>query len=360
MTAPDTSNHTTGDEPMADKTRTHKPKATPAADAAPEIVAIKGFDAAWKCRGYQFAIGGTYEHAGPVVACESGFHAIEGHPLEVLAYYPPGTSRYAEVRLSGVLARHGDDSKVAAARLTVTAEITLPDLIDRAVRWVVDRAKPEDTQHATDDYGAASSTGDHGAASSTGDHGAASSTGDYGAASAMGDYGAASATGYRGAASSTGDHGAASSTGTFGAATSTGDHGAASSTGDHGAASATGYRGAASSTGYRGAASSTGYRGAANSTGTRAVASATGTYGAATSTGDHGAASSTGTFGAASSTGYQGRVMGATGCMLTTCYRDPTTGEILHAWAGIVGRDGIKPGVWYRLDSDGQPVEVMP
>lgn len=30
------------------------------------------------------------------------------------------------------------------------------------------------------------------------------------------------------------------------------------------------------------------------------------------------------------------------------------------AWAGIVGRDGIKPLVWYMLGADGQPVEVSP
>ena len=257
--------------------------------AAPEVIAsIKGFDLAMQCRGFQFETGKTYTCEGPIEACANGFHAIEGYPLEVFDYYPPGQSRYAETAQTGALARHTGDSKIASAVITIGVEIHLHELIQRAVRWVFDRSKPEG-ETAPGDRGAASSTGDRGAASSTGDRGAASSTG------------------FQGAASSTGDRGAASSTGDRGAASSTGDRGAALSTGYQGAASSTGYRGAASSTGNRGAASSTGNRGAASSTGNRGAASSTGNRGAASSTGDQGAASSTGDQGAASSTGDQGQ-----------------------------------------------------
>jgi hypothetical protein len=309
------------------------------ADMPPTIIAFKGFNRDLTCREFQYAIGATYTHEGSVAACEAGFHACE-YPLDVFKYYPPGTSRYAEVEQAGEIARDGSDSKIASARLTVTVEISLHEMITRAVKWVFDRAKPEDTEHATGYQGAASSTGDRGAASSTGDRGAASSTGDQGAASS---------TGYRGAASSTGDRGAASSTG---------DQGAASSTGYQGAASSTGCRGAASSTGCRGAASSTGDRGAASSTGDRGAASSTGDRGAASSTGYQGAASSTGCRGAAMAAGHEGRVMGADGNALFAVYRDPTTDAIMHAWAGVVGRDGIKAGVWYQVGVDGRPVEV--
>ena len=150
--------------------------------------------------------------------------------------------------------------------------------------------------------------------------------------------------------------GAASSTGDCGAASSTGYCGAASSTGYCGAASSTGYGGAASSTGYYGAASSTGDCGAASSTGYGGAASSTGTCGAASSTGYYGAASSTGNYGAASSTGYCGRVRGTVGSALFLTER-VNTGEIVSVWAGIVGKDGIKPNVWYTL-KNGVPTEV--
>ena len=57
--------------------------------------------------------------------------------------------------------------------------------------------------------------------------------------------------------------------------------------------------------------------------------------------------------------GVNGRVMGTIGNTLFLVYRDPDGGEILHAWAGIVGHDGIKPEVWYSLGPDGKPVEVV-
>jgi len=239
--------------------------------STPEVVtSIKGFGPTWQCRGYQFEVGGTYTHDGPVMACEGGFHAVAGYPLEVFSYYPPAGSRYAEVVQSGALSRHGSDSKLASATVSLTVELSLGDLIQRAVAWIFDRSTPEEGSQAT------------------------------------------------------------------------------------------GVRGAASATGVRGAASATGVRGAASATGVRGAASATGWSGAASATGVRGAASATGESGAAMSSGPQGCVQGAEGCALFLVYRDDGTGDILHAWAGIAGRSGITPLTWYRLGSDGQPVEVTP
>ena len=204
--------------------------------------AIKGFNKDWTCRGFQFAPGQTYTHTGPVEACASGFHAIEGHPLEVLSYYPPATSRYASVTLAGALAREeGADSKVAAEILTVKEEVSLADLIGKAVAYVVSHAKPSK---------------------------GASVKARGSAAQASGDRGAAQASGYQGAAQALGPH-------------------------------------------------------------STALAS-----------------------------GEGGKSSGKDGCALFLVYRCPSTGAILHAWAGIVGQNGLKPDIFYMLNTDGQPEET--
>ncbi|QCO03056.1 DUF7666 domain-containing protein [Azospirillum argentinense] len=306
------------------------------------VPAFKGFDQNLQCRGYQFEVGKTFEHVGSVEACASGFHACE-FPLDVFRYYAPATSRFAVVTLAGDTDRDGDDTKIAAARITIEAEIKLPDLIQRAVKWVFDRAKWEEGPSATGDYGAASATGDYGAASATGNRGAASATGDYGAASA---------TGNRGAASATGDYGAASATGDYGAASATGDYGAASATGNRGAASATGNRGAASATGDYGAASATGDYGAASATGDYGAASATGDYGAASATGNRGAASATGEQSIACALGYEGKARASETGWIVLARRDDE-GNVLDVRTAKVGAEGIEAGKFYRLTEAG-------
>ncbi|NVM43010.1 hypothetical protein HWX16_22175, partial [Ochrobactrum intermedium] len=144
--------------------------------AVATVVAFKGFSADLVCRDFQYEIGKTYTHKGKVKACNSGFHACE-HPLDVFNYYAPASSRFAMVEMSGDIDRDGNDTKIASAEITIKAELKIPDLVAKAWDYVWSRAKVEDGEHATGDYGAASSTGDYGAASSTGYQGAASSTG---------------------------------------------------------------------------------------------------------------------------------------------------------------------------------------
>ncbi|EDR3139919.1 hypothetical protein S876_001937 [Salmonella enterica] len=202
-----------------------------------EIVTFKGFNKDLKCRGFQFAIGETFHHDGKVEACGSGFHACEC-PFDVFSYYPPAESRYAETISFGVIDREEiGDTKIASASITIKAELTLPQFIQRGIEWIWSKIdKSLEQQIMTGNWSAATNTGYRSAATNTG---------------------------YRSAATNTGDQSAATNTGNWSAATNTGN------------------RSAATNTGYRSAATNTGYRSAAEVSGSQSVAAAFGIEGKA-------------------------------------------------------------------------------
>ena len=225
--------------------------------ATSAVQSIKGMDVKMQCRGFQFEIGKSYEVSGIISACSQGFHAcpIDAHPLSVFELYRPAKSRFFEVTQEGASDRDG--TKLASAKITIGVEITLNELIQRAVKWVFDRANWKDGPVA------------------------------------IGANEGVTASGYSGAATASGNYGAAT---------------------------------------------------------------ASGTYGAATASGNSGAATASGYYGAATASGYSGKAKGADGCALFLLERD-NDWKIVAAWAGIVGRNGIKADTFYRLVK-GEPVEA--
>ena len=101
-----------------------------------KIISYKGFDKDLKCRDFRFEVGKTYTHSGSVAVCESGFHACE-NPWDVLSYYNVVDSRFCAVSQSGDLQRHGDDSKIASASITISAELKLPEFVKACVDWLL-------------------------------------------------------------------------------------------------------------------------------------------------------------------------------------------------------------------------------
>ncbi|WP_241173919.1 DUF7666 domain-containing protein [Serratia marcescens] len=259
-----------------------------------EITTYKGFNQDLTCRGFQFEMGKTFEHKGKVEACSGGFHSCE-YPLDCFSYYPPAESRYAETIATGEVSREdGGDSKIASATITIKAEISMHQMVTRAIEWIWSKVDRSLEQTNTGNYSAASNTGNRSAASNTGYQSAASNTG------------------YQSAASNTGN------------------------------------RSAASNTGYQSAASNTGYRSAASNTGNRSAASNTGDYSAAEVSGSHSVAAAY---------GIEGKARASENSALVLCYRNDE-GELIHIRASKVGENGIKPDVWYQLDEDGEFTEV--
>ncbi|EAA2669892.1 hypothetical protein DQ914_15370 [Salmonella enterica subsp. enterica serovar Kentucky] len=139
-----------------------------------EIVTFKGFNKDLKCRDFQFEIGKTFHHEGKVEACGSGFHACEC-PFDVFSYYPPAESRYAETISFGVIDREEiGDTKIASASITIKAELTLPQFIQRGIEWIWSKIdKSLEQQIMTGDWSAAEVSGSQSVAASLGIEGKA-------------------------------------------------------------------------------------------------------------------------------------------------------------------------------------------
>ncbi|KAL1025170.1 DUF7666 domain-containing protein [Haemophilus influenzae] len=162
-----------------------------------EIIAYKGFNQDWACRGYQYEIGKTYEHKGNVKACESGFHACE-YPLDVLSYYSPAVSKFAVVKMSGETSKDSDDTKIASAKITIETEINLPEMIKKAVEWIKGKVDWDAAKVSnTGDQSAATNTGYRSVATNTGDQSAATNTGDQSVAEVSGKQSIAVALGWQ-------------------------------------------------------------------------------------------------------------------------------------------------------------------
>ncbi|EHK0212613.1 hypothetical protein KCA19_003110 [Salmonella enterica] len=193
-----------------------------------EIVTFKGFNKDLKCRDFQFEIGKTFHHEGKVEACGSGFHACEC-PFDVFSYYPPAESRYAETISFGVIDREEiGDTKIASASITIKAELTLPQFIQRGIEWIWSKIdKSLEQQIMTGNRSAATNTGDWSAATNTGNRSAATNTGNRSAATNTGNRSAATNTGNRSAATNTGNRSAAEVSGSQSVAASLGIEGKA-------------------------------------------------------------------------------------------------------------------------------------
>ena len=143
--------------------------------------AYKGFNKDMSCRGFQYEESGQY-HQDQAKCCSSGFHACQ-HPLDCLSYYPPASSAYHEVVLSGKIdANNKSDSKVAATDIKIGRKLDIAGLVKAAIEFVSE--KTNKMTGATGFGGASSATGDYGASSATGNRGASSATGDYGSSEA--------------------------------------------------------------------------------------------------------------------------------------------------------------------------------
>ena len=174
-----------------------------------EITGYKGFDRNMKCKDFQFENGKTFTHSGTVSLCNSGFHFCE-NPLDVLRYYGPATSKYAEVKGDGVSDEKEQDSKRVSSTLHVGADLSLSALIGLGVKFVLDRTK---TEPVKGNFSPAATSGNYSHAATSGDYSHAATSGEFSHAATSGKFSPAATSGESSHASTSGKDSIAASIG---------------------------------------------------------------------------------------------------------------------------------------------------
>ena len=144
-------------------------------------IAYKAFDKNMQCRGFQFEVGAHYEHNGKVEPCKSGFHACK-NPLDVWNYYPIN-SRYAIVEIAGDVVDSGSDSKVVCSNISIVQEITLTELINHSVKYMLNECYDK----LAGDYSKLAASGDGSKLAASGHNSKLAASGDDSKLAASGD-----------------------------------------------------------------------------------------------------------------------------------------------------------------------------
>ena len=356
-------------------TQAEQHDATPApaetAAAAP-IRAYKAFDQNMQCRSFQFEVGKTYEHAGQVKACESGFHACE-NPLDVWSYYPLD-SRYAVVELGGYVSRHDGDSKIAAARITISAEIALPKIIRDGVAYLMGLCK---------DAAGAAASGDCSQLAASGYDSQLAASGYYSQLAASGNDSQLAASGYDSQLAASGYYSKLAASGYDSKLAASGDCSQLAASGDCSKLAASGNRSQLAASGNRSKLAASGYDSQLAASGNDSQLAASGYDSQLAASGDCSQLAASGDCSKLAASGNRSQLaasgnrsqLAASGkdsvCMSAGCgaavrageggaiaitYHDGTRYRIAVAY---VGEGGIEPHVDYRVTDSGEFVKAQ-
>ena len=141
----------------------------------------KAFDEDWKCRGLQYKIGEVTKHDDKLEMCNKGLHFCE-NPLDVLRYYSPTDSKFAEIEADKVSnEKKTEDTKRVCGSIKINAELKLSAIIKAGVDWVVSKYKA-----TSGDSSPAATSGDYSHAATSGDSSLAATSGENSIAASIG------------------------------------------------------------------------------------------------------------------------------------------------------------------------------
>ena len=289
-------------------------------------IAYKAFDKNMQCRGFQFEVGAHYEHNGKVEPCKSGFHACK-NPLDVWNYYPIN-SRYAIVEIAGDVVDSGSDSKVACSNISIVQEITLTELINHSVKYMLNVCYDKLAGHNS----------------------TLAASGDYSKLAASGDYSKLAASGYNSKLAASGYNSKL---------VASGHNSNLAASGYNSKLAASGYNSKLAASGHNSTLSASGHNStlAASGDGSKLAASGLNSTLAASGDGSKLAASGDGSILAASgknsicmAAGYASTAQVGENGVIVLPYYD---GIRTRVAVGYVGENGIEPNVEYKVNNNG-------
>ena len=91
--------------------------------------AYKAFNKDLTCRGFQYEVGGVYQHQGELIWCKSGFHASR-KCADVFNFYlfDPEQTRVCEVLIRGQMIEESED-KLVCSRIEVIRELSWNEVL---------------------------------------------------------------------------------------------------------------------------------------------------------------------------------------------------------------------------------------
>ena len=206
------------------------------------VTAYKAFNADWTCRGFQYEVGKTYEMEGAVEICKSGFHACT-FPADIWSYYDITQSKIARVRVVDPVS-HDEDSKVASAKITIEAEVSIPEWIGATVKAIFDlcgKAKKRAnfvSEAASGDYSKLAASGHSSKLAASGDSSKLAASGDSSKLAASGHSSKLAASGDSSKLAASGDSSKLAASGDYSKLAASGDSSTLAASGNYSRAKA--------------------------------------------------------------------------------------------------------------------------
>ena len=298
-------------------------------------IAYKAFDKDMQCSGFQFEVGTHYEHNGKVEPCKSGFHACK-NPLDVWNYYQIN-SRYAIVEIAGDVVDSGSDSTVVCSNISIVQEITLTELINHSVKYMLNECYDK---LAGDDSNLAAS-GHYSKLAASGDDSKLAASGRYSDLAASGDDSDLAASGHNSKLAASGHYSTLAASGNYSDLAASGYNSKLAASGHNSKLAASGHNSKLAASGHYSKLAASGHY-------SKLVAS--GNYSDLAASGYNSKLVASGKNSICMAAGYASTAQVGENGVIVLPYYD---GIRTRVAVGYVGENGIEPNVEYKVNNNG-------